>query len=66
EPKIVIEVLADEITRSPLHTAGKSETEPGYALRFPRLVKFRNDKKAEEATEVSEIKRLYELQYKKK
>lgn len=67
EPEIVIEVLADEITRSPLHTAGKTETEPGFALRFPRLVSFREeDKRAEDATEVSEIKRLYEIQYKKK
>ncbi|MBI2621465.1 MAG: ATP-dependent DNA ligase [Candidatus Levybacteria bacterium] len=66
EPKIVIEVLADEITRSPLHTAGKTEKELGFALRFPRLVSFRNDKKAEEATSVDEIKRLFEIQYKKK
>ncbi|MDP3948088.1 MAG: ATP-dependent DNA ligase, partial [bacterium] len=41
EPEIVIEVLADEITRSPVHTAGKEGTDAGYALRFPRLVKFR-------------------------
>ena len=66
KPEIVIEVLADEITRSPLHTAGKTETEPGFALRFPRLVSFRNDKKAEEATNVDEIKRLFSIQYAKK
>jgi len=67
EPKIVIEVLADEITRSPLHTAGKSETENGFALRFPRLVSFRDgDKKPEDATDVKEIKRLFEIQYKLK
>lgn len=67
EPSIVIEVLADEITKSPMHTAGKTETEPGFALRFPRLVSFRDaDKKPEDATDVSEIKRLYEIQYKKK
>lgn len=66
EPKIVIEVLADEITKSLLHTAGKTDTEPGFALRFPRLVSFReSDKRAEDATEVSEIKRLYENQYKR-
>lgn len=66
EPKIVIEVLADEITRSPLHTAGKTETENGFALRFPRLVSFREgDKKPEDATDVKEIKRLFEIQYKK-
>ena len=65
EPKIVIEVLADEITRSPLHTAGKTEIEPGFALRFPRLVSFRDDdKKPEDATDVEEVKRLYEIQYK--
>lgn len=66
-PKIVIEVLADEITRSPLHTAGKTDSENGFALRFPRLVSFREgDKKPEDATSVKEIKRLFEIQYKKK
>ncbi len=66
KPEIVIEVLADEITRSPMHTAGKTETENGFALRFPRLVSFRDkDKKPEDATDVKEIKRLFEIQYKK-
>ncbi len=65
KPEIVIEVLADEITRSPSHTAGKKETKgteetdgtnAGYALRFPRLVSFRDhDKKAEDATTVKEL-----------
>jgi DNA ligase-1 len=46
EPKLVLEVLADEITRSPTHTAGKVGAEPGYALRFPQLVSCREgDKK---------------------
>ena len=66
EPKIVIEVLADEITRSPIHTAGKTATEPGYALRFPRLVSFRNaDKKPEDATSVTELIEMYQQQGKK-
>jgi DNA ligase-1 len=65
-PEIVIEVLADEITRSPIHTAGKTATEPGYALRFPRLVSFRNaDKKAEDATSVEELIEMYGQQGKK-
>lgn len=65
-PEIVIEVLADEITRSPIHTAGKTETEPGYALRFPRLVSFRNaDKKAEDATSVTELIEMYGQQGKR-
>jgi DNA ligase-1 len=66
EPEVVIEVLADEITRSPLHTAGKTESEPGYALRFPRLITFRDhDKRPEDATSVEEIKELFKLQGKK-
>ncbi len=65
EPEIVIEVLADEITRSPTHTAGKTDSEPGYALRFPRLVKFReSDKEAEDATTVKELIEMYDQQYK--
>lgn len=65
-PEIVIEVLADEITRSPNHTAGKEGLEPGYALRFPRLVSFRaDDKKPEDATTVKELIEMYNLQGKK-
>ena len=63
EPKIVVEVLADEITRSPAHTAGKVGKEPGYALRFPRLISFRErDKKPEDATTVKELIELYKHQ----
>ena len=66
EPQLVIEVLADEITRSPTHTAGKVGGEPGYALRFPRLISFRErDKKPEDATTVQELIELYENQGKK-
>ena len=70
KPELVIEVLADEITRSPLHTAGaviKDDVkEPGYALRFPRLVSFRDkDKKAEDATTVDELIEMYNDQGKK-
>lgn len=71
KPEIVIEVLADEITRSPIHTAGtiinqSGEKEPGYALRFPRLVSFRtSDKKPEDATSVKELIEMYKLQGKK-
>jgi DNA ligase 1 len=66
EPQLVLEVLADEITRSPVHTAGKVGTEPGYALRFPRLISFREaDKQPEDATTVHELIELYESQGKK-
>jgi DNA ligase-1 len=63
EPRIVVEVLADEITRSPIHTAGKTGDQPGYALRFPRLVSFREqDKRPEDATTVKELIEMYENQ----
>ena len=66
EPKIVLEIYADEITRSPVHTAGKTDSEPGYALRFPRLVKFREaDKGPEDATTVGEIVKMYNQQFSK-
>jgi DNA ligase-1 len=56
EPKIVVEVLADEITSSPNHTAG-------YALRFPRVIRFREgDKRPEDATTLTELVELYEAQ----
>ncbi|MBI2031689.1 MAG: ATP-dependent DNA ligase [Candidatus Levybacteria bacterium] len=64
EPKIVLEIASDEITRSPIHTAGRDKDGSGYALRFPRLVKFREaDKRAEDATTVEEIKKLYSQQF---
>ena len=56
EPKIVVEVKCDEITKSPVHTTG-------FALRFPRLVSFR-EMKVEEAATPAEIKRLFDLQKK--
>jgi DNA ligase-1 len=63
EPQVVIEVLADEITRSPMHTCGMRDGELGYALRFPRLVSFRSaDKRAEDATTAREIIELYAQQ----
>jgi DNA ligase 1 len=66
EPQLVLEVLADEITRSPTHTAGKVGDEPGYALRFPRLVSFRErDKQPEDATTVQELIELYQSQGRK-
>lgn len=58
-PEMVIVVLADEITRSPVHTAGVEDKQPGYALRFPRFVEYRLDKSATEATSVNEIKRMF-------
>jgi DNA ligase-1 len=62
EPKYVVEVAADEITRSPSHTCGR-EKNLGYALRFPRMIGWiREDKRAEDATTVREILDMYKAQ----
>jgi DNA ligase-1 len=60
--KYVVTVAADEITRSPTHTAGRGKEESGYALRFPRMVGLREDKSPEEATTVQEIIEMYKMQ----
>lgn len=65
DPRIVCAIKADEITLSPLHTAGKTEKNLGYALRFPRFVSYRPDKGPEEVTTITEIEGLYKDQYKK-
>jgi DNA ligase 1 len=67
EPEVVVEVLADEITPSPRHTAGMEGDKPGFALRFPRIVSFRSaDKRPEDATTVKEISELFRQQREKK
>lgn len=50
-PSLVVEVAADEITRSPNHTAK-------VALRFPRLVGVRTDKNWTDATTMDELQSL--------
>ena len=54
-PSVVVEIAADEITKSPKHTAG-------LALRFPRLIRFRDDKYPDQATTLKELQSLYNLQ----
>src|SRR3989344_1546071 len=56
-PKIVVEIKADEITKSPSHTAV-------LALRFPRLEKFRDDKNPQEITTLKEVEKMYQTQIK--
>ncbi|VVC03510.1 DNA ligase [Candidatus Burarchaeum australiense] len=65
EPKYVITVAADEITRSPMHTCGMKGDAPGYALRFPRMVgAIRSDKGVDDATTVNEIVEMQAMQRK--
>jgi len=73
KPLIVVEIRADEITRSPTHTAGRilkktksgnamEVDRAGYALRFPRLERFRDDKRPEDATTLDEVEKLFQKQ----
>ena len=55
EPKLVVEIAADEITKSPTHSSG-------LALRFPRLIRFRDDKSLDQTTTTSEVKKLFQMQ----
>jgi len=55
DPGMVVEIAADEITKSPSHSAG-------LALRFPRLVGFREDKNENQITTLKELKELFKLQ----
>ncbi|MCY3802339.1 MAG: ATP-dependent DNA ligase [Chloroflexi bacterium] len=63
EPRYVAPVLADELTRSPNHTAGRKGDEAGYALRFPRVLAMpRADKSPQDATTVAEVESLFAAQ----
>ncbi|GAC1498980.1 MAG: ATP-dependent DNA ligase [Vulcanimicrobiaceae bacterium] len=52
EPKIVLEVAFDIIQKSTLH-------ESGFALRFPRIVRIRDDKRAEDIDTVARVEEIY-------
>ncbi len=65
EPAVVLEVVAAEITLSPIHTAAKDVLKEGAGLgiRFPRFTgRVRDDKAPEQCTSVTEIIEMYEMQ----
>ena len=67
-PHFVIEIIGDEITVSPIHTAAMGRIKPGagLAIRFPRFTgKYREDKGPEDATTVEELVEMYKAQLKK-
>src|SRR3984885_7208067 len=55
EPKIVLEVAFNNMMRSDRHDSG-------YALRFPRIVRLRPDKSAEEADTIERVREIFEKQ----
>lgn len=60
-PEKVVEISGADLTVSPIHTVARNRLKNGgIALRFPRLLRIRNDKSAEQATTVQEIWDMYE------
>ena len=53
EPLVVIEVAFDRIQLSPRHKSG-------YALRFPRIVRLRPDKRPRDASTLDEVRAIAE------
>lgn len=63
EPVQVAEIRGAELTRSPVHTAARDD-EGGIALRFPRFIRWREDKGPRDATTVEEVESMYHRQTK--
>jgi DNA ligase 1 len=57
-PKIVLEIAFEEIQKSPNYNSG-------FALRFPRFIRIRDDKDPEEADTIQRIGRVYSQQMKR-
>jgi DNA ligase-1 len=55
KPKVVVEVGYQEIQKSPNY-------ESGFALRFPRLIRIRDDKSPEDADTIQRVKELFKSQ----
>ena len=67
EPELVIEIVASEITQSPIHKTAidKIKEKTGLALRFPKFTgKIRTEKNAEDASTDEEVIALYKVQKK--
>ena len=58
-PEIVVEVAYNEIQKSPQYQSG-------FALRFARITRIREDKSMEQIDTIERIRELYEKQFKRK
>ena len=58
KPKIVIEVGYEEIQKSPTYSSG-------YALRFPRVIQLREDRRPDDASTLKIVESFYNEQKKK-
>lgn len=55
KPEIVVEIKFEEIQKSPSYSSG-------YALRFPRLVRIREDRRPDESSSLKQIEEMYKEQ----
>ncbi|MBU7011053.1 MAG: ATP-dependent DNA ligase [Theionarchaea archaeon] len=58
-PEVVVEVAYNEIQKSPTYPSG-------YALRFARIKRIREDKSSEDTDTLERVQKLYEKQFKYK
>ena len=58
EPQIVLEIAFDRIQESKRHKSG-------YAMRFPRIARIRDDKSVDEISTIDEVRKIYEGQQKR-
>jgi len=59
KPEIVVEVAYNEIQKSPHYKSG-------FALRFARITRIRDDKTPEQADTMERLKKLYAKQFQRK
>lgn len=55
QPTVVLEIAFDRIQESSRHKSG-------YALRFPRIARIRDDKTVDQISTIDEVRRIYEGQ----
>ena len=58
EPSVVLEIAFDRLQESKRHKSG-------YAMRFPRIARIRDDKNVEQISTIDEVRRIYDGQLKR-
>jgi DNA ligase-1 len=58
EPQVVLEIAFDRIQESKRHKSG-------FAMRFPRIARIRDDKTVDQISTIDEVRRIYEGQLKR-